>query len=137
METTKVYYDYLKSIPISEMCPKRVKMKYKPECARYDTPTKEFLDKFLQTYKIEETMLLPQPSYTNICYLTKTRRRVTEDCCNRFSADKESMFVGFRNQGRLEKYMIAAEMPLLVTKNMRQHNLLIRNVKSIPLRRMK
>ena len=44
------------------MCPKRVKMKYKPECARYDTPTKEFLDKFLQTYKIEETMLLPQQS---------------------------------------------------------------------------
>ena len=106
------------------MCPKRVKMKYKPECARYDTPTKEFLDKFLQTYKIEETMLLPQPPYTNICYLNKTRRRITEDCCNRFSADKESILVGFRYQGRLEKYMIAAEMPLLVTKNMRQHNLL-------------
>ena len=68
-------------------------------------------------------MLLPQPSYTNICYLNKTRRRVTEDCCSRFSADKESMLVGFRYQGRLEKYMIAAEMPLLVTKNMRQHNL--------------
>ena len=117
VETTKVYYDYLKSIPISEMCPKRVKMKYKPECARYDTPTKEFLD------KIEETMLQPQPKYTNICYLNKTRRRITEDCCNRFSADKESMLVGFQYQGRLEKYMIAAEMPLLVTKNMRQHNL--------------
>ena len=56
------------------MCPKRVKMKYKLECARYDTPKKEFLDKFLQTYKIEETMLLPQPSYTNICYLNKTMK---------------------------------------------------------------
>ena len=68
-------------------------------------------------------MLLPQPSYTNICYLNKTRKRITEDSCNRFSADKGSMLVGFRYQGRLEKYMIAAEMPLLVTKNMRQHNL--------------
>lgn len=96
VEKTKVYYDYHKSISISEMCPKRVKMKYKPECARYDTPTKEFLDKFLQTYKIEETMLLLQPSYTNICYLNKTRGRITEDCCNRFSADKESILVGFQ-----------------------------------------
>ena len=66
---------------------------------------------------------MPQPSYTNICYLNKTRRRITEDCCNRFSADKESMLVGCRYQGKLEKYSIAPEMPLLVTKNMRHHNL--------------
>ena len=123
VESTKVFYDYLSSVAVSEMCPTQVKMKNKPECSRYDTQTKEFLDKFLQTYKIEETMPAPLLSYTNICYLNKTRRRITNDCYYRSSAGRDSMLVRFRYQGRLEKSTVSTDMPLLVTKNMRQLNL--------------
>ena len=40
VEPGGIIYDYFTSIPITEMCPRRVEMKYIEEYARYDPQTR-------------------------------------------------------------------------------------------------
>ena len=84
-EPTDMFYDYFKSVPISEMCPRHVKMKYIEDNARYDPQTRDLLTEFLNSGKLKHDFEPPQESYHNICYLNKTRRHVTQECCNRFT----------------------------------------------------
>lgn len=102
VEPNGVNYNYLDSVAISEMCPQRVEMKYIEEFARYDNQTCEILGKFLGKGKVTHKFMPIQPLYTNICYLNKTRRRVTERCCYNFFEGKESYLVSFKYQGHRE-----------------------------------
>ena len=61
------------------MCPKRVEFKYKEGCARCDEQTRDMLTKFLETGKLEGEFA-PRGTFSkNICYLNKTRQKVTEN----------------------------------------------------------
>ena len=53
VEPTDMFYDYFKSVPITEMCPRRVEMKYIEEYARYDPQTRDLLTKFLKSGSIK------------------------------------------------------------------------------------
>ena len=75
----QIYYDYFDSVAISEMCPKRVQMKYKEGCSRYDIKTKDMLTKFLETGKVTTKFAEREPLYKNICYLNSTRQKVRTD----------------------------------------------------------
>ena len=77
VEPTDMFYDYFTSITISEMCPRRVKMKYIEDNAHYDPQTRDLLTKFLNSGKLEYKFTPPNDSSINICYLKKTRHRVT------------------------------------------------------------
>ena len=70
----RIHYDYFDSVAISEMCPKRVQMKYKEGCSRYDIKTKDMLTKFLETGKVTTKFAEREPLYKNICYLNSTRQ---------------------------------------------------------------
>lgn len=104
-ETTKVHYNYFKSVAVSEMCPRRVSMKYVAGNSRYDEPTRVMLDNILKTRKVTHSFEPPQPSDVNICHLNKTRRKVTEECCIRFSEGKDPTLVSFKYQGRCDNTM--------------------------------
>ena len=85
VESTNMFYDYFTSTPISEMRPRRIQMKYIEENARYDIQTRDLLTEFLKSGKLNHKFESPQDSYHNICYLNKTRRRITQECCNRYT----------------------------------------------------
>lgn len=53
VEPTYMFYDNFTSIPISEMCPRWVEMKYIEENARYDIQTRDLLTKFLKSGRIK------------------------------------------------------------------------------------
>ena len=88
--------------------------------SRYDIPIKNMLTEFLSTGTISHTFLPKKPSYHNICYLTETRRGVTEACCNRFTKDKDYHEIKFKYKGRKEQYRLATGMQFLATKNIAQ-----------------
>ena len=118
VEPTDIFYDYFKSIPISEMCPRWVEMRY-IENARYDIQTRDLLTKFLKSGSIKHQFDPHQQSYINICYLNKTRRCVTQECCHKYTENLDYEEVNFKYQGHREKYKVAVGMPMLVTQNMR------------------
>ena len=80
---SQIYHDYFTSVPISEMCFRRVEMKYKEGCVRYDEQARDVLTKFLETGKVTGKFSPGGQYYKNICYLNKTRKKVTRECCNR------------------------------------------------------
>ena len=123
VEPTDMFYDYFTSIPISEMCPRRVEMKYIEEYARYDPQTRDLLTKFLMSGTIKHQFQPPKDSYHNICYLNKTRRHVTQECCDRFTENEEYYEIDFKYQGHREKYKVTTGMPMLVTQNMRNKDM--------------
>ena len=49
---SQIHHEYFTSVPISEMCPRRVEMKYKEGCVRYDEQTQDVLITFLETGKV-------------------------------------------------------------------------------------
>ena len=116
------------------MCPRRVEMKYTEEYARYDPQTRDLLTKFLKCGTIKHQFQPPQDSYHNICYLNKTRRQVTQECCNRFTENLKYYEIDFKYQGHREKYKVAVGMPMIVTQNMRSKdmfNMELYNIDSI------
>ena len=123
VEPTDMFYDYFTSIPISEMCPRWVEMKYIEEYARYDQQTRDLLTKFLKSGTIKHQFQPPKDSYHNIWYLNKTRRHVTQECCNRFTENLEYYEIDFKYQGHRGKYKVAVGMPMLVTQNMRNKDM--------------
>ena len=120
VELSDMFYDYFKSVAVSEMCPRRVEMKYIEEYARYDPQTRNLLTKFL---KSQEAVSNTNLNHHNICYLNKTRRQVTQECCNRFTENKEYYEIDFKYQGHREKYKVAVGMPMIVTQNMRNKDM--------------
>lgn len=119
----RICYDYFKSVAISEICPRRVQMKYKEGCSRYDSKTKDRLTKFLETGKVSAKFADRKPLYKNICYLNSTRQKVTRDCCERFTAGKTCYEVTFVYDGNKEVYPVSAEMPVLVTSNLKSEEI--------------
>ena len=59
----RIHYNYFDSVAISEMCPRRVQMKYKEGCSRYDIKTKDMLTKFLETGKVTAKFADRKPLY--------------------------------------------------------------------------
>ena len=55
--------------------------------------------------------------------MNKTRRRVTQECCDKYTENLDYEKVNFKYQGRGEKYKVAARMPMLVTQNMRNKDM--------------
>lgn len=94
---SQVHHDYFMSVAISEMCPKRVEMKYKENSSRYDVQTRDMLTEFLKTGRVT-TKFAPIGTYNkNTCYLNTTRHTVTKECCDRFLQDNEYCAVKFVN----------------------------------------
>ena len=93
---SQIKYDYLNSASVLEMCPNVIELTYIEESCRYDKQTHNMLSSFLKHSKVT-TYLEPIGEYNkNICYLNKTRKQVTEQCCDRFTKDKKSVTVEFR-----------------------------------------
>ena len=120
---SQTHHDYFASLPISEMCPRRVEMKYKEGCVRFDEQTRDVLTKFLGTGKVTGKFAPRGHYYKNICYLNKTSQKVTRECCDRFDEDKESYEVDFLYNSKRQRYSVCVAMPLLVTQNLKNENL--------------
>ena len=71
VELRQVHYDYNTSILESEMCPKRVEMKYIERYARYDPQTKYLLTKFLNKGIVEHQFEPRQEFDINVCHKNK------------------------------------------------------------------
>ena len=93
----RIHDNYLTSMPISEMCPRRVELEYIKGGAQYDERTRDMLSKFLQTGSITTKFSPLGQYYTNICYRNATRRRINKVCCERFVQDKDSHEVHFKD----------------------------------------
>ena len=119
VEPGGIFYDYFTSIPITEMCPRRVEMKYIEEYARYDPQTRSLLTEFLENGCIKHQFKTPIDSYHNICYTNKTRWRITQENLSPHSPNLDYVEIAFKYKGPKERYRIATNMPMLVTKNMR------------------
>ena len=52
--------------------------------------------------------------YKNMCYLNKTRKIVTETCCNEFVKGQKHFEVKFKHTGKMELYKVAVDMPVFV-----------------------
>ena len=114
---SRIHYDYFQSVPVSEMCPKRVEMKYIPGAVCYDIQTRDLLAKVLKSGTVEHKFEPRIPSYYNICYLNSTRKKITEKCCDMFVENRNYHEVDFKYQRVLECYDVCTGMPLLVTKS--------------------
>lgn len=55
--------------------------------------------------------------------MTKTRRRVTQECCDKYTENLDYEEVNFKYLGQGEKYKVAVGMPMLVTQNMRNKDM--------------
>lgn len=119
----RIHYDYFDSVAVSKTCPRRVQMKYKEGCSRYDSKTKNMLKRFLETGGVTAKFAEREPPYKNICYLNSTRQKVTLDCCDWFTADKPSFAVEFIYDGNKEVYLVCAGMPVLATTNLKSEEI--------------
>lgn len=81
------------------------------------------LTKFLDTGIVSAKFADRKPLYKNICYLNSTREKVTRDCCERFTAGKTCYEVTFVYDGNKEVYPASAEMPVLVTTNLKSEEI--------------
>ena len=68
VEPSDMFYDYFESVAVSEMCARRVGMKYIEEYARYDPQTRDLLTKFLTNGSIKHQFISPVDSYHNIIF---------------------------------------------------------------------
>ena len=50
---SRIHYDYFQSVPVSEMCPRRVEMKCIEGQLRYDTQTRDMLTTVLKSGKLQ------------------------------------------------------------------------------------
>lgn len=107
---SQVHYDYINSITIKEMCLERRYLEYIEDSSRYDKKTYNILKKFLRTGTVKNKF--SGQYYKNICYLNKTRRRVTKECCDRYVQEKDSVEVHFRYNSTVERYNVDKGMPV-------------------------
>ena len=120
--TKSIRHNYFDdSISVSEMCPRRRKLEYIEELARYET--RLVLERFLKYKNIRHKFEPIGNYYKNICWLNETRQKVTEDCCNRFVQDKEYYDINFKYKSRIEKYKVCVKMPIIATQNMEKRDM--------------
>ena len=84
------------SISVSEMCPKRIEMKYIEGSARYDNETRTVLNNFLKYKNLKHKFQPIGQYYKNICWLNETRKAVTKDCWDRYVENKRSCEIYFK-----------------------------------------
>ena len=122
--TKSIRHNYFDdSISVSEMCPRRRKLEYIEESARYDNETRLVLERVLKYKNIRHKFEPIGNYYKNICWLNETRQKVTEDCCNRFVQDKEYYDINFKYKSRIEKYKVCVKMPIIATQNMKKRDM--------------
>ena len=124
VELRQVHYDYNTSIPVSEMCPKRVEMKYIERYACYDPQTKDLLTKFLNKGIVEHQFEPRQLRVRHKRMLEKqTRRAVTEECCDRYTQNKDYCYVAFkyRSQFLVSQFLAAIYIPRIFCPLLAQH----------------
>ena len=98
-------HNYFVSKSVSEMCPKKIEMKYIEGSSRYDNNTRTMLNNFLKYKNLKYKRFQPIGQYyKNICWLNETRKRVTKDCCERFVQNKELYEINFKYKSHIEKY---------------------------------
>ena len=81
------------------------------------------LPSLLETGKVTGKFAPRGQYYKNICYLSKTRQKVTRECCDTFVEDKESYEVDFLYNSKRERDSVYVGMPMLVTQNLKNENL--------------
>lgn len=101
------YFD--DSILVSDMCPKRIPMKFIEGSARYDNETRIMLNNFLKYKNLRHKFQPIGQYYKNICWLNETRRAVTKDCCERYVKNKRSCEINFKYKSQIEKYRYVSE----------------------------
>lgn len=122
--TKSIRHNYFDdSISVSEMCPKRIEMKYIENSARYDNKTRIVLNNFLKYKNITHKFEPIGNYYKNTCWLNDTRRAVTEDCCNGFVENKDSYDINFKYKSRIEKYKVCENMPIIANQNMKKRDM--------------
>lgn len=90
---SQIHYEYINSITIKEMHPERQYLEYIEDSSRYDKKKYNILKKFLRTGTVKNKFSAIGQYYKNICYLNKTRRRVTKECSDRYVQEKDSVEV--------------------------------------------
>ena len=108
---SQIYYNYLDSISVRQMCPKLKTLKYREGCERYDAKTFNILNFFLKKgyvakcrTKNGKSVITTKgifnsltKSYKDIWYLNKTRVIVNKECCKRFIKEKKPDIVQILN----------------------------------------
>ena len=121
---TSVIYDYTESPAIRQMCPELTKLEYIKGVSRYDVKLNELLSKFLKTSKIKHKFEpINDTIMKHICYYNKTRKQINTICCDRFCKGKEYQELSFKYNDKVEKYKICKDMPVLVTQNLKEHDM--------------
>ena len=120
--TKSIRHNYFTSKSVSEMCPNHIEMKYIEGSTRYDNERRVMLNNFLKYKNLRHKFQPIGSYYKNICWLNDTRRKVTEDCCNRFVENKDSYDINFKYKSRIEKYKVCEGMPVIATQNMKKHD---------------
>ena len=113
----RIHDNYLTSMPISQMCSRRVELEYIKGCVQYDERTRDMLSKFLQTGSITTKFSPLGQYYTNICYRNATRRKINKVCGERFVQDKDSHEVHFKYDGGIDLQNSSRHAHISVTKS--------------------
>ena len=117
---SQIHYNYLDSITMEQVCPKRETLQYIEELNRYDKHTQEILCKFLKHGKLSfHFPHVDREYYKNICYLNKTRIEVNTACCDKFVEGKKYETVKFKYNGGTEVYKVCLGMTVYATTNIK------------------
>lgn len=122
---SQIHYDYICSKTVNKMCPKSIKLEYIEKSSRYNMKTHLILHQFLKDGKLSKKNLnsIDDTLYKNISYLNKTRIEVNNQCCERFTKDKEYKIVDFLYNNKKESYKVCEKMPIIATKSIKDKNI--------------
>ena len=118
-ENSNLAYDYVKSVSVREMCPRIRTLCYEEKSCRYDKATNKMLNTFLKHGKVAAHFDPTGYYYKNICFLNATRKKVNQNCCDRFSMGKTCEAVMFTYNGGKELYKVSVGMPFIATTNLK------------------
>ena len=120
---SQIHYSYLESDKVTQMYPNKETLQYVEGSCRYDRDTHNMLSTFLTHGKVSAHFEPIGNYYKNICFLNSTRRIVNENCCERFTEDKNFVKVMFRYNGGRELYRVCVGMPMIATQNLKDENI--------------
>ena len=119
-----ILHDYTKSHAMHQMCPNRVELEYIKGLSRYDHRMNELLSSFLKTSTLKHKFKpINNTIMKHICYLNKTRKKITAQCCDLFTKDKDYKELSFRFNSSTELYKICKGMPVIATCNLKEHGI--------------
>ena len=123
-QQTSIVYDYTNSYAIRQMCPNIIELEYIKGVSRYGDDMNKILTNFLNTGSIKHKFKpVDDTVMRNICYLNKTRKKITTKCCNIFSEDKDHHELNFKYNDKTERYRVCKDMPVLATQNLKEHDI--------------